>query len=75
MEAELRMVKQSVILNMEKQIQNLKSSVFGMIGKIKPDQTYASVLQTSSKSSEGGLIFRKESWNGAQHFTATEDDK
>ena len=75
MEAEFRMVKQSVISNMEKQIQDLKSSVFDMIGKMKPDQTYAAVVQNSSKSSEGGLMFRKEAGNGAQHFTDTEDDK
>ena len=59
METELRMVKQSVISNMEKQIQDLKSSVLEMIGKIKPDMTYAAAVQSSSKPTEKSPILQK----------------
>ena len=52
------MFKQSVISNTEQQIQDLKSSVFNMIAKIKLDQTYAAAVQTSSQSSDV-LIFQQ----------------
>ena len=58
MESDLTMFKQSVISNIEQQIQDLKSSVFDMIAKMKPDQTYAAAVQTSSQSSDG-LIFQQ----------------
>ena len=59
MESDLMMFKQSVISNIEQQIQDLKSSVFDMIAKMKPDQTYAAAVQTSSQSSDG-LTFQQE---------------
>ena len=56
-EAELKMVKQSVISTTEKQVQELKSSVMGMIEKINPRQPYAAVLKSSSHSAEENLIY------------------
>ena len=65
MESDLTMFKQSVISNIEQQIQDLKSSVFDMIAKMKPDQTYAAAVQTSSQSSDG-LIFQQGVRNRSQ---------
>ena len=65
MESDLTMFKQSVISNIDQQIQDLKSSVFDMIAKMKPDQTYAAAVQTSSQSSDG-LIFQQGVRNRSQ---------
>ena len=74
METELRMVKQSVISNMEKQIRDLKSSVLEMIGKIKPDMTYAAAVQSSSKPTEKSPILQMDTTNGSRN-TAVSDNK
>ena len=74
METELRMVKQSVISNMEKQIRDLRSSVLEMIGKIKPDMTYAAAVQSSSKPTEKSQILQMDTTNGSRN-TAVSDNK
>ena len=51
MENELRLVKESVISHFEKHTQDMKTSIFEVIKKAIPNQTYASALQTSSQSS------------------------
>ena len=70
MESDLTMFKQSVISNIEQQIQDLKSTVFDMLAKMKPDQTYAAAVQTSSQSSDG-LIFQQGVRNRSQSCADT----
>ena len=70
METDLTMFKQSVISNIDQQIQDLKSSVFDMIAKMKPDQTYAAAVQTLSQSSDG-LIFQQDVRNRSQSCADT----
>ena len=70
MESDQTMFKQTVILNNEQQIQDLKSSVFDMIAKMKPDQTYAAAVQTSSQSSDD-LIFQQGVRNTSKNCADT----
>ena len=65
MESELSMVKQSVISNMENQIQDLKSSVLDMFAKMKPNLTYAAAVQNSGPSSEVEVTCRHNEENGS----------
>ncbi|MEW8547726.1 MAG: GDSL-type esterase/lipase family protein [Candidatus Thiodiazotropha sp.] len=65
MESDLKMFKQSVISSVEQQIQSLKSNIFEMITKIKPEQTYAAAVQTSSQSNDG-LRFQQDIRNRSQ---------
>ena len=64
MESELSKVKQSVISNMENQIQDLKSSVLDMFAKMKPNLTYAAAVQNSGPSSEVEVTYRQNAENG-----------
>ena len=71
MESDLTMFKQSVISNIEQHdIQDLKSSVFDMIAKMKPDPAYASAVQTSSPSPDG-LLFQQGFRNRSQSCADT----
>ena len=56
MENELRMDKQSVISNLEKQMKDLKSSLVYYISKTTTHLTYACAVLTPSQSSEIFLI-------------------
>ena len=71
MENELRMVKQSVISNLEKQIQDLKSSLVNAISKAMPQQTYASAVQTQSQSSERNSTLQKDNKIGPHNHVNT----
>ena len=71
MENELRMVKQSVISNLEKQIQDLKSSLVNAISKAMPQQTYASAVQTQSQSSERNSTLQKDNKIGPHNDANT----
>ncbi|MCG7878422.1 MAG: hypothetical protein N0C90_19140, partial [Candidatus Thiodiazotropha endolucinida] len=55
----IRMFKQTVISDIQLQMQDLKSSVLSMIGKMKPERTYASVVEMPSRSS-ASLVSKPE---------------